>query len=56
MNTTASAAKHADHWELEIRLGKDDLALLEGRRGIQVVVSGDDAEKTLFNVVIHPTA
>ncbi len=55
MNTTATASKQAGRWEIIVRLGKDDLALLEGRRAIELVVSGDDAESTLFNVVIHPT-
>jgi hypothetical protein len=54
MTTTGSASQHAEAWHLEINLGRDDRAMLEAGQGIEVVVSGDDPGRTVFNVILHP--
>jgi hypothetical protein len=54
MTTTGSASKRAGAWNLEINLARDDRDMLEAGQGIEVVVSADDPERTVFNVILHP--
>jgi hypothetical protein len=54
MSTTGIASKRAGAWEVQIKLSRDDRDLLEIGQAIEVVVSGDDPERTVFNVILQP--
>ena len=54
MATTGSASKRGGAWQLEVKLNRLDLDMLQAGQGIEVVVSADDPERTVFNVILHP--
>ena len=54
MASTGSASKHGGTWQLAVQLSRIDRDMLQAGQAIEVVVSADDAERTVFNVILHP--